>query len=227
MMFLTPGTSCSAWRGCGAADHRAPRDLDLARADVGQDRAGVALDLVLERAGRRRELDRERDGGAVDDDRLDHLEGDDVAPELGLLDGAQCLEDGAFGDRGHRRRSASRSVTGVDGRSSLRCLRELGDHGWPGEVRTGSPWTRRARARSVDGPAATRARGRTGGRPANSHPTRPGTIRTCAVPASLTPRAIRPYPRPHPGSRPACQGIGRGPGPASPGGAPRRSAEPR
>ena len=84
-----------------AADHGAPRDLDLLDADAGQHGAGVALDLVLERAGRRRQLDRERDGVAVDDDRLDHVERDDVAPELGLLDGAQGLEHGPFGDGGH------------------------------------------------------------------------------------------------------------------------------
>ena len=85
----------------GAADHGAPGDLDLLDADAGQHGPGVALDLVLERAGRRRQLDREGDGVAIDDDRLDHVEGDDVAAELGLLDGAQRVEDGAFGDGGH------------------------------------------------------------------------------------------------------------------------------
>ena len=69
-----------AW--LGATDHRSPRDLDLLDADAGQDRAGIALDLVLERAGRRRQFDREGDGVTIDDDRLDHVERDDVASKL-------------------------------------------------------------------------------------------------------------------------------------------------
>ena len=83
-------------------DHRAPGDLDLLDPDLAQRRVHVALDLVLERAGRRRQLDREGDIGAVDRDVLDHVQRDDVAPELGLLDVAEGVEDGAFGEGGHR-----------------------------------------------------------------------------------------------------------------------------
>ena len=35
------------------------------------------------------------------DDLLDHVEGHDVAAQLGLLDGAQGVEDGALGERAH------------------------------------------------------------------------------------------------------------------------------
>jgi hypothetical protein len=84
-----------------AANHGAPGDLDVADADAGEHRARIALDLVLERARWRRQLDRERDGVAVDDDRLDHVQGHDVATQLGFLDGAEGVEDGAFGDDGH------------------------------------------------------------------------------------------------------------------------------
>jgi hypothetical protein len=61
-----------------------------------------ALDLVLEGTRRRRQLDGHRQGGAVDLDVLDHVERDQVAPELGLLDGAHRLDDGVVGQAGHR-----------------------------------------------------------------------------------------------------------------------------
>src|SRR6476620_5125474 len=74
----------------------------IASACCGVARPGGALDLVLQRAGRRRQLDRERHAGPVDRDRLDHVEGDDVAPELGFLNLAQSVEDRRFGERRHR-----------------------------------------------------------------------------------------------------------------------------
>ena len=57
--------------------------------------------------------------GAVDDDRLDHVQGDDVPPELGLLDVAQRVEDGGFGEAVIGWESAGRSVT-VDASISYR-----------------------------------------------------------------------------------------------------------
>ena len=103
MMFLTPGTSCSAWRGC---DRRtiAPQVMSTRVAPMASERGvGRPLDLVLERTGGRRELDRHRQVGAVDDDVLDHVERDQVAPELGLLDRAHRVDDGVVGQAGHRR----------------------------------------------------------------------------------------------------------------------------
>ena len=85
-----------------AADHRTPGERDVGHADRRQRRPGVALDLVLERAGRCRQLDRERRRRPLDHDVLDHLEGDDVLAELRLLDLAERVEDGAFGERRHR-----------------------------------------------------------------------------------------------------------------------------
>ena len=102
------------------------------------DGPGVALDLVLERAGRGRQLDREGDGRAVDDDVLDHLEGDDVAPELGLLDGAQRVDDGGLGQAGHGRWGSLRA-RGSDGRCvSIVPRAGVGDAGLRGP-RRGSP----------------------------------------------------------------------------------------
>ena len=85
----------------GAADRRAPGQLDRLDADRVERRVDARLDLVLERAGRRRQLDLERDLGAVDDEVLDHVPGDEVAAELRLLDVPQRLHDGGFGDLQH------------------------------------------------------------------------------------------------------------------------------
>ena len=85
-----------------AADHRRPGDVDRVGPDRADGRLGVRLDLVLEGTGRRGQLDGEGDLAAVDDDILDHVEGDDVAAELGLLHGAKHLADGAFGQFDHR-----------------------------------------------------------------------------------------------------------------------------
>ena len=51
-----------------------------------QGRADVALDLRLERAGGRRQVDRQRDGAVADPDVLDHPQVDQVAAEVGVLD---------------------------------------------------------------------------------------------------------------------------------------------
>ena len=61
MTFFTSGSICSALARRRAADHRSPGDLDAGRADPDEGGPRVALDLVLERAGRRRQLDREGD----------------------------------------------------------------------------------------------------------------------------------------------------------------------
>ena len=102
MMFLTPGHELLGLARLGAPDHGAPGDVHVRGADRPERRIGRSLDLVLERAGRRRQLDGHRQGGAVDDDVLDHVEGDQVAPELGLLDGAHRLDDGVVGQAEHR-----------------------------------------------------------------------------------------------------------------------------
>ena len=79
----------------GPPDHRPPRHVDELGSEALEHSLDVAVDLVLERAGRRRQLDRQADPRPVDLDVLDHVERDDVAPELGLLDGAQRVEDRA------------------------------------------------------------------------------------------------------------------------------------
>ena len=90
----------------GAPDHCRPGDRDVGRAE-GVDRSTrVRLDLVLQGAGRRRELDRERDVRAVDHDRLDHLEAHDVAAKLRLLDVPEGVDDRDFGEGGHAFRSS-------------------------------------------------------------------------------------------------------------------------
>ena len=70
MMFFTPWHELLRLAGLRAADHGAPGDLHPVRADRPRGRTCVvALDLVLERTGRSRQLDREGDGIAIDDDR--------------------------------------------------------------------------------------------------------------------------------------------------------------
>ena len=91
----------------GAADHGAPGDRDAGDADRRKRGPDLGLDLVLEGAGRRRELDRERDVRAFDRDVPDHVPGDEVTAELGLLDGTEGGKDGCLGDHGHRVRSRS------------------------------------------------------------------------------------------------------------------------
>ena len=85
------------------ADHRTPGDVDAGGADAGQGRPGIALDLVLERAGGGRQLDGHAQRGPVDDQVLDHVEADQVASELGFLDRAKHVDHGVLGEAGHRR----------------------------------------------------------------------------------------------------------------------------
>jgi hypothetical protein len=88
------------------ADHRAPRDVDCLDAERRQLRANVGLDLVFERTGGRRQLDRERHVRARDAQVLDHVAGDQVAAQLGLLDLAERVEDGGLGYGGHHGKGA-------------------------------------------------------------------------------------------------------------------------
>ena len=105
--FLTPGQDLLGRARRGAADRGAPVDREARDAHRVERAADLGLDLVLERAGRRGELDRERHVGAVDDDVPDHVPGDEVAAELGLLDGSEGIEDGGLGDGAHRVRVRS------------------------------------------------------------------------------------------------------------------------
>ena len=75
MTFFTPGSSCSAVRGA-ARRTVAPQVRSTDSTPIGSS-AGVhaRLDLVLERAGRRRQLDLERDLRAVDAQVPDHVRG--------------------------------------------------------------------------------------------------------------------------------------------------------
>ena len=61
--------------------------------------AHVALDLGLERAGGRRQVDRQGHGAVADLDVLDHAQVDQVATEVGVLDPLQGVEHIPFGER--------------------------------------------------------------------------------------------------------------------------------
>jgi hypothetical protein len=89
-------------RVLGLAHARDGVDLDFAHARHGRDRAAaVGLDFGLERAGRRRQDQREAHPAVVDRHVLDHPERDQVAMEVGVLDGAQGLQDVFLPDCGH------------------------------------------------------------------------------------------------------------------------------
>ncbi len=96
---LDPGNELLGLAGRRAADHGSPGDVDPPDAEGGHLRPHVRLDLVLERAGRGGQLDRERDVGPVDLQVLDHVPGHEVAAKLGLLDLAQDVHDGGLGER--------------------------------------------------------------------------------------------------------------------------------
>src|SRR5262249_54063037 len=83
------------------ADGRAPGQLDGLDADRVERRMDAGLDLVLERAGGRRQLDLEGDPGAVDAQVANHVPGDEVATELRLLDVPTRVHDGGLGDLQH------------------------------------------------------------------------------------------------------------------------------
>ena len=73
---LDPGQDLLLWDvRSGTPHHRAPADLDRLRAERLEGARDVGFDLVLERTRRCRQLDRERDPGAVDDQVLDHVPG--------------------------------------------------------------------------------------------------------------------------------------------------------
>ena len=111
-----------------------PRHGDLAGTRSLERGSRVALDLVLERACRRRQLDGERDVAAIgDDDVLDHVQRDDVAPELRLLDGAERVEHAAVVEFVHAWRS------GLMVRPSM-CVRRPGRR--PAIGREGRPGSR-------------------------------------------------------------------------------------
>ena len=88
-------------RRSGPSDHRAPADLDRLSPDRLQSGLHPGLDLILERACRSRQLDRERHPGSVDYQVLDHVSSDQVAPELGLLNSGQSFQDGVLGQSWH------------------------------------------------------------------------------------------------------------------------------
>ena len=63
---------------------------------------GLLLQQVLDRAGRRRELDGERHPAVVtDDDVLHEIERHDVATQVGVLHHAKRVEDLGNGRKGH------------------------------------------------------------------------------------------------------------------------------
>ena len=85
-----------------AADHRSPGQIDCLDAKRRQHPIDVCLDLVLQRAGGRGQLDHERNARAVDAQVADHVTADDVTGQLGFAHRAKRVKDGCFGDRHDR-----------------------------------------------------------------------------------------------------------------------------
>ena len=115
MMFFTPGTSSADCDGVArrtVAPQLTSMPLGAERRERGPD---LALDLVLERAGRGRQLDREGDVRAVHHEVLHHVPRDEVAAELGLPDGAERVEDGGIGQGRHRSGSPCGAGVGAPG----------------------------------------------------------------------------------------------------------------
>ena len=86
-----------ARRGRAPARVRRHRDRDLG--DAGQRADALArglLELGLDRTGGRRQLDVERDARVVDAEVLDESEFDDAAPEVGIDDRSQRVENRAL-----------------------------------------------------------------------------------------------------------------------------------
>ena len=83
-------------RGGGATDLRAPAELGHCYTDPIEGGADITLNDVLQGAGGGGELDHEAGLVAVQGDLLDHLQCNNVATELGLLDAGEGLEDGCF-----------------------------------------------------------------------------------------------------------------------------------
>ena len=103
MMFLTPGTSCSAWRGCERRT-MAPQVMSTFVAPIAP-RAAFVVRSISSLSGQ---------AGVVSSMVIDRAEPSmttsltmsrviEVAPELGLLDGAHRIDDGVVGEAGHRR----------------------------------------------------------------------------------------------------------------------------
>ena len=73
--------------------------LPLAGQPVLQGRADVAFDLRLERAGRSRQVHRQRHGAVADPDILDHPQIDQIAAEVRVLDPLEGVEHIPLGER--------------------------------------------------------------------------------------------------------------------------------
>ena len=99
--FFTPGSSCSGVRGA-ARRTVAPQVSSTVSTPIGSSAAWtrVSISSLSGQAGRR-QLDLERDLGAVDHEVPNHVPRDEVAAELRLLHLAQGLHHGGFGDLHH------------------------------------------------------------------------------------------------------------------------------
>src|SRR5207237_455213 len=87
-----------AGRSTRASGHS---DVDPADTGEGRDRLPCRLPHALaDWTGGRRELDRESDRAIRNPDILHESQGHDVAPQIGVGDDAECVQDLAFAYRG-------------------------------------------------------------------------------------------------------------------------------
>jgi hypothetical protein len=90
--------------------HHGELEVDARHAlERGDGAVDAALDLVAQRAPRHGEGDQDTDAAVgADVDRAQHAEVDDRAVQLGVLHGAQCVDDLVVGD-GHARSLSRRA----------------------------------------------------------------------------------------------------------------------
>ena len=101
MTFFTPGTGHARAVGdAGRADRGRHLDLDVRHAGHLQDGGPrLVAHLVLHRARRRRQLDRESHPAAVDRQVLHEAQADDVAAEVGIAHGRERAGGRRFPER--------------------------------------------------------------------------------------------------------------------------------
>ena len=98
MTFFTPGSAARPASGPTASRTRALicTSTAVTPGQLHHGRARLIAHQILHRTRRRRQLDREGDAAAVDDEVLDEAQADDIAMKIRVLDDLQRLEHGRF-----------------------------------------------------------------------------------------------------------------------------------